>query len=100
VTLHSFGGCGLALEDANELVRKIKMNRKAATRWTRTKVLIVDEGELGTTCSELTISVHGRRRAVRQVQQGRPHPEEEDGQAVWWHPDYRHWRLLPAPARH
>jgi ATP-dependent DNA helicase PIF1 len=46
VTLHSFGGCGLAVEDANDLVRKVKMNRKAASRWSRTKVLIVDESEL------------------------------------------------------
>lgn len=43
VTLHSFGGIGLGKESAKELVRKIKKNAKARTRWMRTKVLIIDE---------------------------------------------------------
>lgn len=43
VTLHSFGGIGLGKEPAKELVRKIKRNGKARTRWMRTKVLIIDE---------------------------------------------------------
>lgn len=47
VTLHSFGGCGLALEAATELAGKIKKNKKAAARWLRTKVLIIDEGGSG-----------------------------------------------------
>ena len=46
VTLHSFGGAGLALEDVNLLVGKIRKNKKAAARWTRTRVLIIDEGDL------------------------------------------------------
>ena len=45
MTLHSFGGVGIAVEEANVLVGKIKKNKKAAARWARTKVLIIDEGE-------------------------------------------------------
>jgi len=45
VTLHSFGGVGLGVEDTNTLVSKIKKNKKASARWLRTKVLIVDESE-------------------------------------------------------
>ena len=43
VTLHSFGGIGLGKEPAAELVRRIKKNSKAKTRWLKTKVLGVDE---------------------------------------------------------
>ena len=43
VTLHSFGGIGLGKEAVPELVKKIKRNQKAKSRWMRTKVLIVDE---------------------------------------------------------
>ncbi|QSZ37191.1 hypothetical protein DSL72_009285 [Monilinia vaccinii-corymbosi] len=43
VTLHSFGGIGLGKEDVPTLIRKIKKNNKAKLRWTRTKVLIIDE---------------------------------------------------------
>ncbi|WWC72652.1 uncharacterized protein I206_106616 [Kwoniella pini CBS 10737] len=43
VTLHSFGGVGLALEDPKILVGKLRKNKKAAARWQRTKVLIIDE---------------------------------------------------------
>ncbi len=43
VTLHSFGGIGLGKEPAPELVKKISRNQKAKNRWTRTKVLIIDE---------------------------------------------------------
>lgn len=45
VTLHSFGGIGLGLEAAEQLATKIKRNRKAVTRWLRTRVLIMDEGK-------------------------------------------------------
>lgn len=44
-TLHSFGGMGLAKEDPATLTKKVKRNKRAATRWTRTKVLIIDESE-------------------------------------------------------
>lgn len=43
VTLHSFAGIGLGKEDVPELVKKIKRNQKAKSRWLRTKILIVDE---------------------------------------------------------
>jgi ATP-dependent DNA helicase PIF1 len=45
VTLHSFGGVGLAVEDASVLVQKLRRNKKAVARWLRTKALIVDESE-------------------------------------------------------
>ena len=43
VTLHSFAGIGLGKEAVPELVKKIKRNQKAKSRWMRTKVLIIDE---------------------------------------------------------
>lgn len=43
VTIHSFAGIGLGKEPATQLVNKIRKNRKAAGRWQRTKVLIIDE---------------------------------------------------------
>jgi hypothetical protein len=46
VTIHSFAGIGLGIETAEVLADKVKKNRKASTRWLRTKVLIVDEGEI------------------------------------------------------
>ena len=44
VTLHSFAGVGLAIEKPDVLVAKVKKNRKASSRWLRTRVLIIDEG--------------------------------------------------------
>ena len=44
VTIHSFAGIGLGIEPVEELVRRIKKNKKSTTRWLRTKVLIIDEG--------------------------------------------------------
>ncbi|WVQ95472.1 hypothetical protein IAU59_002569 [Kwoniella sp. CBS 9459] len=43
VTLHSFGGVGLAIEKPDILMSKLRKNKKAAARWQRTKVLIIDE---------------------------------------------------------
>lgn len=43
MTLHSFAGIGLGKEDANALVKKIRRNPKAKTRWLKTKTLIIDE---------------------------------------------------------
>ncbi|OCF36037.1 ATP-dependent DNA helicase PIF1 [Kwoniella heveanensis CBS 569] len=43
VTLHSFGGVGLAIEKPEILITKLRKNKKAAARWQRTKVLIIDE---------------------------------------------------------
>ncbi|KAA1082751.1 hypothetical protein PGT21_050071 [Puccinia graminis f. sp. tritici] len=42
-TIHSFAGIGLALEPKDILLGKVKRNRKAAGKWMRTKVLIIDE---------------------------------------------------------
>lgn len=46
VTLNAFGGVGLGIEEAEVLARKIRSNKKAAARWVRTKVLIIDESAL------------------------------------------------------
>jgi ATP-dependent DNA helicase PIF1 len=43
MTLHSFSGIGLGKEDTNTLVKKIRRNPKAKTRWLKTKTLIIDE---------------------------------------------------------
>ncbi|KAM7189155.1 PIF1-like helicase domain containing protein [Naviculisporaceae sp. PSN 640] len=43
MTLHSFAGIGLGKEDAQTLVKKVRRNPKAKNRWTKTKVLIIDE---------------------------------------------------------
>ena len=43
VTIHSFGGIGLGIDTAENLVKKIRKNKKATARWLRTKVLIIDE---------------------------------------------------------
>lgn len=45
ITIHSFGGIGLGIDSAESLVRKIQKNKKAVSRWLRTKVLIIDEGQ-------------------------------------------------------
>ena len=46
VTLHSFGGVGIANETIDHLIPKVRRNKKAAARWVRTKALIIDEGKL------------------------------------------------------
>jgi ATP-dependent DNA helicase PIF1 len=43
--LHSFGGVGLALEEPNVLLGKLKKNKKAVARWLRTRALIIDESK-------------------------------------------------------
>ncbi|OAX41516.1 hypothetical protein K503DRAFT_484995 [Rhizopogon vinicolor AM-OR11-026] len=43
VTIHSFAGIGIGEGSAEDLVNKVRKNKKAASRWLRTKVLIVDE---------------------------------------------------------
>jgi ATP-dependent DNA helicase PIF1 len=43
MTLHSFAGIGLGKEDVQTLVRKIRRNAKAKTRWLKTKILVIDE---------------------------------------------------------
>lgn len=44
VTVHSFAGIGLGIEQSEQLVSKIRKNKRAMSRWLRTKVLIIDEG--------------------------------------------------------
>lgn len=44
VTIHSFTGAGLCNEPPEQLVAKIRRNKKSAARWVRTEVLIIDEG--------------------------------------------------------
>ncbi|KAK1751874.1 PIF1-like helicase-domain-containing protein [Echria macrotheca] len=43
MTLHSFSGIGLGKEDAQTLIKKIRRNPKAKTRWLKTRTLIIDE---------------------------------------------------------
>lgn len=57
VTIHSFSGIGLGIESAEDLASKIKKNKKASTRWLRTKVLIIDEG----VCFEIRVVTDGSR---------------------------------------
>ncbi|KAG2157772.1 PIF1-like helicase-domain-containing protein [Suillus bovinus] len=44
VTIHSFSGIGIGEGSVEELINRIRKNKKAASRWLRTKVLIIDEG--------------------------------------------------------
>lgn len=46
VTIHSFAGIGIGEGSVEDLVNKVRKNKKAASRWLRTKVLIIDEGTL------------------------------------------------------
>ncbi|CAD6506085.1 BgTH12-07016 [Blumeria graminis f. sp. triticale] len=68
VTLHSFGGIGLGKEDVAALVRRIKKNPKARSRWIRTKILIIDE--ISMVDGELFDKLEGVARAMRN--NGRP----------------------------
>lgn len=49
VTIHSFGGIGLGNGNVTQLATNIKKQHKAVSRWRNTKVLIIDEGEKGST---------------------------------------------------
>ena len=68
VTLHSFAGIGLGKEAVPELVKKIKRNQKAKTRWLRTKVLIIDE--ISMVDGDLFDKLESIARAIRN--NGRP----------------------------
>ena len=68
VTLHSFAGIGLGKEPVPELVKKVKKNMKAKTRWLRTRVLIIDE--ISMVDGELFDKLEAIARAVRN--NGRP----------------------------
>jgi ATP-dependent DNA helicase PIF1 len=68
VTLHSFGGIGLGKEDIPTLVKKIKKNAKAKTRWLKTKILIIDE--ISMVDGDLFDKLEGIARMMRN--NGRP----------------------------
>ena len=73
VTLHSFSGIGLGKEDAKELIKRVKKNSKARTRWMRTKVLIIDEismvdGDLFDKLEEIARNVRNSGRAFGGIQ--------------------------------
>lgn len=68
VTLHSFGGIGLGKEDVPTLVKKIKKNAKAKTRWLKTKILIIDE--ISMVDGDLFDKLEGIARMMRN--NGRP----------------------------
>ena len=68
VTLHSFAGIGLGKEPAPELVKKIKKNMKAKTRWLRTRVLVIDE--ISMVDGELFDKLEAIARTIRN--NGRP----------------------------
>jgi len=61
VTLHSFSGIGLGVEDASILIQKIRKNKKAASRWLRTSVLIIDESEFFSTFLKVISTCSTRR---------------------------------------
>lgn len=42
-TVHSFSGIGLGNGRVDQLIKQVKRNRKAVSRWRYTKVLIIDE---------------------------------------------------------
>ncbi|KAI0343277.1 hypothetical protein BDW22DRAFT_1263980 [Trametopsis cervina] len=46
VTIHSFAGIGIGMDPPEQLANRIRKNKKAMSRWQRTKVLIIDEGTL------------------------------------------------------
>ncbi|KAI1008063.1 ATP-dependent DNA helicase [Podosphaera aphanis] len=68
VTLHSFGGIGLGKDDVPALIKKIKRNPKAKTRWIKTKVLVIDE--ISMVDGDLFDKLEGVARAMRN--NGRP----------------------------
>lgn len=45
ITLHSFAGIGLGEGSAEKLADKIRKQKKPASRWLRTQVLIIDESK-------------------------------------------------------
>lgn len=73
VTLHSFAGIGLGKEPVADLVKKIKRNAKAKTRWLRTKVLVIDEismvdGELFDKLEAIARIIRNNGRAFGGIQ--------------------------------
>lgn len=54
MTIHSFAGIGLGIETAEELATKIRKNKKAMSRWLRSRVLIIDEGSRASLMNDLS----------------------------------------------
>ncbi|KAH8923286.1 hypothetical protein BT69DRAFT_1219210 [Atractiella rhizophila] len=50
ITIHSFAGIGLGEGNASFLLGQVRKNRKASSRWLRSKVLIIDEGATSFPC--------------------------------------------------
>lgn len=46
ITIHSFSGIGTGDGSPENLITKVRKNKKACSRWARTKVLIIDEGRM------------------------------------------------------
>ncbi|TIB69249.1 hypothetical protein E3Q18_00259 [Wallemia mellicola] len=72
-TLHSFTGCGLCTDNVNSLAQKVRRNAKALKRWTRVKVLIVDEvsmvdGELFDKLEALARNIRKRPEPFGNIQ--------------------------------
>lgn len=51
ITVHSYAGIGLGTDPVEDLVKRIRKNRKTSGRWLRTRVLIIDECALYFHCS-------------------------------------------------
>ena len=75
VTIHSFAGIGIGEGSVEDLLNKVRKNKKAASRWLRTKVLIIDEGAFRKyshrLCPDYNVSFNAGRRTVRQTGTGR-----------------------------
>lgn len=73
MTLHSFAGIGLGKEDVPTLVKKIRRNAKAKTRWLRTSTLIIDEvsmvdGELFDKLAQIARTIRNNGRPWGGIQ--------------------------------
>ena len=65
ITLHSFAGVGLAKEGVADLVKKVKKQKKNLLRWTKTKVLIIDE--ISMVDADLFDKLEALAREVRKI---------------------------------
>ena len=72
-TLHSFTGCGLCAESVQALAQKVRRNAKALKRWTKVKVLIIDEismvdGDLFDKLEQLARNIRKRTEPFGNIQ--------------------------------
>ena len=73
VTLHSFAGIGLGKEPVEQLVKRIKKNKKTKQRWQRVKFLIIDEismvdGELFDKLEQIARILRGKGQPFGGIQ--------------------------------